>query len=50
VNAHWFLRIADAAEKLEALRGYYNEERRNAIGKNVPGRLAESGGITSLSH
>lgn len=28
MNAHWFLTLADAREKLEAWRSYYNEERR----------------------
>ena len=27
VNAHWFLSVADAREKLEDCRKYYNEER-----------------------
>lgn len=27
LNAHWFLTLADAREKLEAWRRYYNEER-----------------------
>ena len=33
LNAHWFLSLADAREKLEAWRGYYNEDRpHGAIG------------------
>jgi putative transposase len=37
LNAHWFLTLADAAEKLEAWRRYYNEERpHRAIGHKVP--------------
>jgi len=50
LNAHWFLTLADAAEKLEAWRRYYNEERpHSAIGNNAPIMLTKSGGITSLS-
>jgi putative transposase len=37
LNQHWFLTLADAAEKLEAWRRYHNEERpRGAIGTKVP--------------
>ena len=33
LNAHWFLTLADAREKLEACCKYYNEERpHGAIG------------------
>ena len=40
LNAHWFLGLADAAEKLEAWRRDYNEERpHGAIGHNVPAAL-----------
>ena len=40
LNAHWFLSLADAAEKLEAWRRDYNEERpHSAIGNNVPAAL-----------
>ncbi|MFD1752393.1 IS3 family transposase [Salipiger marinus] len=50
LNAHWFLTLADTAEKLEAWRRYYNEERpHGAIGNRVPIMLTKSGGITSLS-
>ena len=50
LNAHWFLTLADAAEKLEAWRRYYNEERpHGAIGNKSPITLTKSGGITSLS-
>lgn len=45
LNAHWFLTLADAAEKLEDWRRYYNEERpHGAIGNKVPISLAESDG------
>jgi len=45
-----FLTLADAAEKLEAWRRYYNEERpHGAIGNKVPIMLTKSGGVTSPS-
>jgi putative transposase len=50
LNAHWFLTLADAAEKLEAWGRYYKEERpHSAIGKKAPIMPTKSGGITSLS-
>ena len=50
LNTHWFLTLADAVEKLEAWRRYYNEERpHGAIGNNVPITLTKSGGVTSPS-
>jgi putative transposase len=37
LNTHWFLSLADAREKLEAWRRYYNEDRlHGAIGYKVP--------------
>ena len=37
LNAHWFLSLADAREKLEDWRKYYNEERpHGAIGQKTP--------------
>jgi putative transposase len=37
LNAHWFMSLADAREKLEAWRRHYNEHRpHSAIGHNVP--------------
>jgi putative transposase len=40
LNAHWFISLADAAEKLEAWRRDYNEERpHGAIGNRVPAAL-----------
>jgi putative transposase len=37
MNAHWFLTLADAREKLEAWRSSCNEERpHGAIGNEVP--------------
>lgn len=50
LNQHWFLTLADAAEKLEAWRRYYNEERpHGAIGNKVLIMLTKSGGVTSPS-
>ena len=38
LNAHWFLTLADAREKLEDWRKYYNEDRpHGAIGNKPPG-------------
>lgn len=37
VEAQWFLTLADAREKLEAWRRYYNEDRpHGAIGNKPP--------------
>ncbi len=37
LNTHWFLTLADAAEKLKAWRRYYNEDRPDgAIGNKPP--------------
>ena len=37
LNAHWFLSLEDACEKLEACRRHYNEERpQSAIGNTPP--------------
>ena len=48
LNAHWFLSLEDACEKLEALRRHYNEERpHSAIGNISPIMLANSAGETS---
>ena len=44
LNTHWFLTLADAVEKLEAWRRYYNEERpHGANGNKVPIMLTKSG-------
>ncbi|MFN3132452.1 IS3 family transposase [Roseibium sp.] len=43
LNAHWFLSLADAAEKLEDWRKDYNEHRpHGAIGNKVPMDLMKS--------
>jgi len=48
LNAHWFLTLADSAEKLEAWRRYYNEDRpHGAIGRKAPILLTNHGGIPS---
>ena len=48
LNAHWFLTLADAREKLEAWRRYYNEERpHGAIGHKPPIALQNPGGAAS---
>ena len=49
LSAHWFLTLADAAEKLEAWRRYYNEDRpHGAMGHKVPISLTNHGGLISL--
>ena len=48
LNTHWFLTLADAREKMEAWRRYYNEERpHGAIGDKVPCELQNPDGATS---
>ena len=48
LNAHWFLSLADAQEKLEDWRKYYNEERpHGAIGHKTPIMLLNHGGAAS---
>ena len=48
LNAHWFMCLADAREKLEHWRRYYNEERpHGAIGNKVPIALMKSAGTSS---
>ncbi|SMO90607.1 putative transposase [Paracoccus laeviglucosivorans] len=48
LNAHWFMDLADAREKVEAWRRDYNEVRpHSAIGYNVPIDLHIPGGATS---
>lgn len=50
LNTHWFLSLADAREKLEDWRRYYNEERpHSAIGNKVPITLVKPGDVTSPS-
>src|SRR6185312_13808502 len=48
LNAHWFLTLADAREKLEAWRRYYNEDRpHGAIGNKPPILLMNLAGEAS---
>ncbi len=48
LNAHWFLSLADAVEKLEDWRKDYNEQRpHGAIGNNVPIDLMKSEHVAS---
>jgi putative transposase len=48
LNAHWFLTLADAEEKVESWRRYYNEERpHGAIGNKPPILLQNHDGATS---
>jgi putative transposase len=48
LTSHWFLSLADAAEKLEAWRRDYNEHRpHGAIGYQVPATLMKSAHDTS---
>lgn len=50
LNAHWFMSLADAREKLEDWRKHYNEDRpHSAIGYNVPIAMHYPGGVTSPS-
>ncbi len=50
LNAHWFLSLADAHEKLETWRRDYNEVcPHSAIGYNVPIALQNLGDVTSPS-
>ncbi|GLI25695.1 putative transposase [Xanthobacter flavus] len=48
LTTHWFLTLADAAEKMEALLRYYDEDRpHGAIGHKPPITLQNSGGAPS---
>jgi putative transposase len=48
LNAHWFLTLADAREKLEDWRKYYNEDRpHGAIGNKPPVSLMTPAGASS---
>lgn len=50
LNAHWFMSLADAAEKLEDWRRHDNDDQpHSAIGYNVPSALHFPGGVTSAS-
>ena len=48
LNAHWFLTLADAREKMEDWLRYYNEVRpHGAIGHKTPISLQNTGGAAS---
>ena len=48
LNAHWFMGLEDARQKMEAWRRYYNEERpHGAIGQKTPITLLRSDGVSS---
>ncbi len=48
LNTHWFMSLADAREKVEAWRRYYNEERpHSAIGNKSSIMLTKSGNAAS---
>ena len=48
LNAHWFLNLADAGQKMEDWRKYYNEERpHGAIGQKPPIWLLNYDGAAS---
>ena len=50
LNAHWFMSLADAEEKLEHWRRYYNEDRpHSGIGQIPPILLHNSGAASSPS-
>lgn len=50
LNAHRFMSLADAREKLEDWRRHYNEDRpHSAIGYNVPIAMHYPDGVTSRS-
>ena len=50
LNAHWFMSLADASEKLVDWRRHYNEDRpHSAIGYNVPIAVHYPDGATSPS-
>jgi transposase InsO family protein len=49
LNQHWFLTLADAREKMEDWRRYYNEDRpHGALGHKPPISLLNYGGTASL--
>ena len=50
LNAHWFMNLADAREKLEDWRRHHNEDRpHSATGYNVPIAVHYPDGATSPS-
>jgi putative transposase len=50
LNAHWFISLGDARDKLDALRSDYNEVRpHSTIGYNVPIAMHFPVGVTRPS-
>jgi putative transposase len=50
LNAHWFMSLEDARQKLEDWRRYYNEDRpHSGIGQIPPILLHDSSGASSPS-
>jgi putative transposase len=50
LNAHWFMSLADASEKLEDWRRHYHDDRsHSAIGYNLPSALHFPGDTTGPS-
>jgi putative transposase len=48
LNAHWFMSLEEARQKMEAWRRYYNEERpHGAIGQKAPITLLVRDGTPS---
>ena len=46
LNAHWFLSLADAKDKIEAWRRFYNESRpHSALGDRTPREFASLAGV-----
>ena len=46
LNAHWFLSLADARDKIEAWRTFYNESRpHSALGDRTPCEFAALAGL-----
>ncbi len=46
LNAHWFLSLADARDKIEAWRTFYNESRpHSALGDRTPREFAALAGL-----
>ena len=47
LDAHWFMSLADAREKMESWRRFYNEDRpHSAIGYNAPILLMNDAGAS----
>lgn len=50
LNAHWFLSLDDARDKIEAWRRFYNESRpHTALGGQTPNEFALSAGLRTAS-